>query len=100
MIGLVADAISQAIDEFFTDPNLTLPKGKAWRNVAANIFSAVDGKRILFEDADALFHLLQNRWPLVNIIPEQVAMQMTAEEIHEDVHDFMGKLLALVSDDH
>ena len=44
----------RAIDDFFVGRNLTLPPGRTWRNVTANVFSAVDGKRILFEDDDSL----------------------------------------------
>ena len=40
----------QIVDRFFIDQNLTLPAGRSWRNVSANIFAVVDGKRILFEN--------------------------------------------------
>lgn len=93
---LFAQAILQAIDVFFADQNLTLPPGKAWRNVTANVFSVVDGKRILFENDDSLFHQLRNGSPAVKLIREDVAMNMNAGEIHEDVHQFIGKLVTLV----
>jgi Fe-S cluster assembly ATPase SufC len=93
--SLFARPVSQAIDRFFADQNLTLPPGKTWRNVAANVFSVVDGKRILFENNDSLFQLLRQESPSVNLIRQQVAMIMKADEIHEDVHQFIGKLLAL-----
>lgn len=93
---LFAQPILQVIDEFFAGENLTLPAGKTWRNVAANVFSVVDGKRILFENDKSLFQQLRNGEPPVQLIREQVAMSMTADEIHEDVHHFIGRLIALV----
>ncbi len=93
---LFAQAILNAIDEFFVGQNLTLPPGKTWRNVTANVFSVVDGKRILFENDDSLFHQLRNGSPSAHLPREQVAMSMLAEEIHEDVHHFIDKLVALV----
>jgi hypothetical protein len=96
---LFAPRVLRIIDEFFSGQNLALPPGKTWRNVAANIFSVVDGKRILFENDDALFHQLQNCSPSVKLIRDQVAMSMVPEEIHEDVHHFMAKIIALVGTD-
>jgi hypothetical protein len=96
---LFAHPVLRAIDRFFSDQNLTLPPGRTWRNVAANVFRVVDGKRILFEDDDSLFHQLQKGTPSVNPIREQVAMNMLPDEIHEDVHEFFGKLIALVAID-
>jgi hypothetical protein len=92
---LFGQPILKAIDDFFAGQNLTLPPGKNWRNVSANIFSVVDGKRILFEDERSLFHILRNGEPSVEIIRDHVALKMTAEEIHEDVHDFFKKLMSL-----
>lgn len=91
---LFAQPILKSIDDFFAGQNLTLPPGKRWRDVSANIFSVVDGKRILFEDEKSLFHTLRNGDPFVEIIRDQVALKMTAEEIHEDVHDFFKKLVS------
>ena len=92
---LFAQPVLQAIDVFFADQNLTLPPGKTWRNVTANVFSVVDGKRILFENDNSLFHQLRKGSPPLKPIREQVAMSMTADEIHEDVHHFIGKLIAM-----
>jgi hypothetical protein len=85
----------ETVNTFFADQNLTLPPGKNWGNVSANVFLVVDGKRILFENNDSLFHLLRNGSPSVELIREEVAMNMAADEIHEDVHQFFKKLLAL-----
>ncbi|MDH4450644.1 MAG: AAA family ATPase [Rhodoferax sp.] len=89
---LFARPIREFIDGFFAEENLTLPPGKTWRNVSANVFSVVDGKRILFEDDDSLFQQLRNAATPMLLLREQVAMSMTADEIHEDVHQFIGKL--------
>ncbi|MBF0293017.1 MAG: AAA family ATPase, partial [Nitrospinae bacterium] len=94
---LFAQAVLRTIREFFAGENLTLPRGKTWRNVTANVFSAVDGKRILFENDDSLFHQLRKNSPSVKLIPEQVALNMLADEIHEDVHHFFSKLVALTA---
>ena len=93
---LLTDHVMKAIDQFFADENLTLPAGKTWRNVSANIFKEVDGKRILFENDASLFHTLRNGDPKVEVLRERVGAVMTADEIHEDVHQFFGKLIAMV----
>jgi hypothetical protein len=94
---LFAQAPLQAIDGFFSDENLTLPAGKTWRNVSANIFGAVNGKRILFENDTSLFHTLRNGTPSIELLRERVAVAMTTEEIHDDVHGFFEKLIAMVN---
>jgi hypothetical protein len=93
---LLALPVLQVIDTFFSDQNLTLPVGKKWRNVAANIFEVVDGKRILFENDNSLFHQLRTGSPPLELLRQQVAMGMTADEIHEDVHSFFGKIVAMI----
>jgi len=85
----------QCVDNFFTDQNLTLPPGKTWRSVSANVFSVVDGKRILFENDNSLFHQLRNGSPTLQLIREQVAMSMLADELHEDVHQFIARLVEM-----
>ena len=92
---LFVQPVLQAIDDFFVGQNLTLPPGKTWRNVTANVFSAVDGKRILFEDDNSLFQQLRAGTPPVQLIREQIAGSMTADEIHDDVHRFIGKLVSM-----
>ena len=89
---LFAEATLKIIDSFFVDQNLTLPPGRSWRSVAANVFGVVDGKRILFENPDGLFHQLRNADPPIEVRREDVALSMSAEEIHTDVHAFIVKL--------
>jgi hypothetical protein len=93
---LFSPPVLNAINAFFAGQNLTLPPGKTWRNVTANVFSVVDGKRILFDNDDSLFHQLRNGSPSVKLVREQVAINMLPDEIHEDVHRFIGKLVTLV----
>lgn len=93
--SLIAYPVSQIINTFFSDQNLSLPAGKTWKNVTANIFSVVDGKKILFEDDNSLFHQLRTGSPPLQLIREQIAMSMNVDEIHQDVHDFIDKLIAM-----
>ncbi len=97
--NLFAQPVLTAIDDFFVGQNLTLPPGKNWRNVTANIFSMVDGKRILFENNDSLFHQLRKGSPSLHLLRELVALNMTADEIHDDVHHFIGKLVSMTGAD-
>lgn len=90
--------IANTIDSFFSDQNLTLPKGKTWRDVKANIFEVLDGKRILFENNDSLFHQLRNGNPSVQVLREEVALNMIPDEIHQDVYDFIKKVVSLAGD--
>lgn len=90
---LFALPVLQTIDDFFNGENLTLPANKSWLNVSANIFQLVDGKRILFENDDSLFQQLRKGSPSLTLTREQVAMNMLADEIHDDVHRFIGKVV-------
>lgn len=97
---LFASDAMQAIDGFFIEQNLTLPAGRTWRNVTASIFSVLDGKRLLFENNDSLFHKLRGALLPADapqgrvVLRERVAALMTADEIHEDVHQFFAKLMS------
>ncbi len=93
---LFAQPIIQPIDDFFAGQNLNLPPKQKWRDVAANIFSVVDGKRILFENDDALFQRLKTIEQRAALNRERVALSMTPDEIHEDVHRFFEKLNRMV----
>ena len=89
---LFAQSTLGIINDFFVDQNLTLPPGRDWRGVTANVFSVVDGKRLLFENVDGLFHRLRNADPPLQLIREDVALSMPPREIHNDVHQFVDKL--------
>ena len=94
--SLFAQPVRRAINDFFASQNLTLPPQQSWRTVSANVFQVVDGKRLLFEDRQSLFHKLRGLDPPVELIRESVAGGMTAEEIHEDVHALVAKLRGIV----
>jgi len=95
--------VQKIIREFFDNENLTLPRNQSWRDVKANIFQVVDGKKLLFENKDSLFQRLKSHQPVLESVPsleltrEIVATNMKSDEIHEDVHQFFAKLDQLLS---
>ena len=94
---LFAQSTLKIIDDFFVEQNLTLPPGRNWRQVNANVFSVVNGKKILFENADGLFHQLRAADPSITLVREEVALSMAPHEIHDDVHAFISKLNAMTA---
>lgn len=94
---LFSAPIKKLIHDFFGGENLTLPHGKNWKHLAARVFQDVDGKRLLFEDDNSLFHILRNNKPSVELIREIIAVHMIADEIHEDVYVFFEKLKNVVA---
>lgn len=93
--------IRELIMSFFTSENLTLPPGQTWRDVKANIFQVVDGKKLLFENQDSLFQRLKSHQSLIKPVAleltrEIVAVSMVADEIHEDVHQLFDNLSKLL----
>jgi len=93
---LFAKPVIDSINDFFVSENLTLPPGKKWKNLTANVFKVVDGKRILFENDNSLFQILRRNSPSVTLIRETVAVNMKAEEVHDDVYYFFEKLKGIV----
>lgn len=87
----VFKTIKKQIEDFFASENLTLPSNQIWRTVKANVFQVVDGKKLLFNQSDCLFQRLQENFQL-KLTRSTVAENMTADEIHEDVHQFFTKL--------
>ena len=100
--NLFAAPIKELIEDFFAGENLTLPPNQSWKNVKANVFQAVNGKKLLFENPDSLFQCLKSYEPLITLASvleltrESVAANMTPSEIHEDVHQFFDKLSQLL----
>ncbi len=96
--GLFLQPYNEAIDTFFAEQNLTLPIGSTWKNVKAQIFSLVDGKKLLFENEDSLFNRIKDvDASQVKINRSAVAAAMTKEEIHEDVEKFFNNLTKIIS---
>jgi AAA domain, putative AbiEii toxin, Type IV TA system/AAA ATPase domain len=99
---IFSDPIKGLIRSFFAGENLTLPPGQFWRDVKANIFQLVNGKKLLFENPDSLFQRLKSyELPIqstsaLELTREIVAANMIADEIHEDVHQFFNRLNQLL----
>ncbi len=93
---LFAKPVIDKINDFFASENLTLPPDREWKNLSANIFKVVDGKRILLENEDSLFQVLRRNNPSVTLTREIVAVNMKPEEVHNDVFDFFEKLKGIV----
>ena len=91
------EPVRRTIAQFFESENLALPRGQTWRNVSANIFQVVDGKKLLFESERALFLKLRTGDPSVVVPREVVAGGMLAEELHENIHDFFKRLSEAVA---
>ncbi len=83
--------ILQIINEFFEEQNLSLPKRSSWKNVVANIFKEVNGKKILFENPDSLFQRIRKLSGFL-LNRETIASTMLPEELHEDIETFLKKL--------
>jgi hypothetical protein len=104
-IGIIENNVSTSpirniIEDFFASENLTLPPSQSWKDVKANIFQVVNGKKLLFENSNSLFQRLKSyQLPIqlqsvsaLELPREIVAAHMVAGEIHEDIHQFFNKL--------
>ncbi len=93
--NLLSQPAIDLVDSFFVDQNLTLPPGRTWRSVTADIFKSVNGKRILYANNDSLFQRLRSCDPPLTIARHNVAVSMKADDIHDDVHVFFAKLRSM-----
>jgi predicted ATPase len=98
--SLFEGPIIQLIKNYFASENLTLPPTASWQNVSANIFKAVDGKKILFENTDSLFQKLRALPETVVLPREAVASSMSKVEIHDDITAVFTKLQRLALSKH
>jgi hypothetical protein len=94
--NLFSNSIEKVIDDFFSEESIALPKNYSWRNVSANIFQVVDGKKILFEKENSLFHRISQSSGL-KINRDKVARNLLPEEIHEDIVHFFDHLETMVN---
>ena len=94
---LLLQPVRNAVTQFFDSENIALPRGQTWRNVSANIFQVVDGKKLLFENEHALFAKLRSGDPPVSVIRESIAGATHADELHEDIHGFFKRLSKAVA---
>jgi len=83
------------IDKYFKKQGLVLPEEQEWKTLSANIFEEVNGKKILYENSDSLFHQLRKE--KMELKKDFVAASMLPEEIHEDIIKFFKKLDSIVS---
>lgn len=79
---------NDVVENFFAEQNLTLPPNATWRDVKANIFSVIDGKKILFENTDSLFHQIRKMNSDLVINRQQVSSSMLETELHNDIIEF------------
>ncbi|WNY26983.1 ATP-dependent nuclease [Methanolapillus ohkumae] len=79
------------IDSFFVSQNLILPPNSTWENVKARLFETLDGKKMLFEDSDSLFHQIRNVCG-ISVTKVRLASKMKVDEIHEDVKQFFNNM--------
>ncbi len=94
--SVVNEELEQVVSDFFASQNLTLPPNQTWLHVSADIFKVLDGKRLLFENENSLFHRLQRVDSAIYATRDRLALAMLPEEIHEDVHSFFAKLRRVV----
>lgn len=100
---LFSSPIQKLVKDFFASENLTLPPGQSWKNVKANIFQVVNGKKLLFENSDSLFQRLKGcELPMpstasLELTRAMVAASMLPDEIHEDVQQFFTRLEQLLT---
>jgi hypothetical protein len=88
--------ILKIVDDFFVGENLTLPPGRTWQNVDANIFREVNGKKILFEQQNSLFQKL-NQASNIKVNRETVSRNFLPDELHIDVTNFFAKLESVLN---
>jgi hypothetical protein len=87
------------IDNLFNSENLTLPTHSTWKNVKANIFKLLDGKKLLFEQPDSLFEKIKKQSKgKIKLDRSTVAGCMEPDEIHEDIEFFLDNLEKVVVD--
>jgi hypothetical protein len=95
--GLFLQPYDNIIDAFFAGQNLSLPPNSSWQNVKADIFSVLDGKKLLFENQESLFKVIKEvNGAEIKINRSTVANEMTRDEIHEDVISFFENLTTII----
>lgn len=93
MDSLFLQPYNTIINDFFSEQNLTLSPNTTWKNVKAQIFSVLDGKKLLFSNNDSLFHRIKSFGDRELIINRTtVAASMLKQELHQDIIDFFAFL--------
>ena len=97
--SLLLEKYNLIVENFFNNENLFLPPNNNWKNVSANIFKVLDGKKLLFENENSLFQQLKKESNNELILDRSyVAQVMTVAEIHQDIEDFFENLSFIVND--
>lgn len=87
--SLLLQPYNIVIDDFFSEQNLMRPRNATWRDIKADVFSVVDGKKLLFSNSDSLFHKIKGVNDMELLINRQtIAVSMLQEELHQDIIDF------------
>ena len=88
---------TELIDNFFISENLTLPYNSTWRELNANIFKVLDGKKLLFENENCLFEQIRklNKDDL-KINRLSVSNNMKETDLHQDIVDLFENLSKIV----
>lgn len=88
----------ELISDTFLSQNLFLPPQGSWKTLKAQIFSIIDGKKLLFENQDSLFIQIKSiRDNDLKINRSTVASVMLPIEIHEHVDQFFDNLTIIAS---
>lgn len=88
----------QLISDTFLAQNLFLPPQGSWKTLKAQIFSIIDGKKLLFENQDSLFNQIKSIGDKkLRINRSSVASVMLPIEIHEHVDQFFDNLTIIAS---
>ncbi len=89
---------NELIENVFVGQNLFLPPKGNWKTIKAQIFSVIDGKKLLFENPDSLFLQIKGiESKNLKINRLAVASAMLPDEIHEDVDHFFENLEKITS---
>jgi hypothetical protein len=78
-----------------------LPSGSTWKDVKAQIFSIIDGKKLLFENPDSLFEQIKSvDNTQIKVNRSMVASAMTSDEIHNDIEIFFYNLTKITESEN
>lgn len=89
----------ELIDNFFNGENLTLPQNSSWKELNANIFKVLDGKKLLFENEDCLFEQIKNLSNnTIKVNRLIVSSTMKETELHQDIVNLFANLVNIVEE--
>jgi len=96
--SLFLSPYNQLITDIFLSQNLFLPPQGSWKTLKAQIFSVLDGKKLLFENQDSIFNQIKSIGDYkLKINRPSVASVMLPIEIHEDIDQFFANLETIIN---